>query len=146
MVLLRDLDSDAVCVLSWRGRKLRRIVTSPSAAETLASNEGVSEVIFIKTLLGEYFGVDNAIKIPVHLYTDSRNLQKSVNSTAMVDCPRLRTEIAVLKESLEKGEVDVLKRVESKEMIANCLTKQGASAKGLLQVIQTGHMKPVVSK
>ena len=133
-------------MLSWRGRKLKRVVTSSSAAETLALNDGVSEVIFIKSLLGEFFGIDDVTKVPVHLYTDSRNVQKSVNSTALVDDPRLRTEIAVLKESLEKGEVSALKRVESKAMIANCLTKQGASAKGLLQVIQTGQMMPVSSE
>ena len=145
VVLMRNMKSNAACVLSWRGRKLKRIVTSPSAAETLAQNDGISEMIFVKSLLGEIFGTAMVSTMPVHLYTDSKNVQKSVNSTAMVDDPRLRTEVAALKESIEKGEVNELKRVDSKTMIANCLTKRGASAEGLLKVIRTGHMDDVKS-
>ena len=77
---------------------------------------------------------------------NSKNVQKSVNSTAMVEDPRLRTEIAALKESIENGEVNMLKRVDSKTMIANCLTKRGASAEGLLKVIRTGYLEDVMSE
>ena len=80
--------------------------------------------------------------MPVHLNTDSKNVQKSVNSTAMVEDPRLRTEIAVLKESIE----NMLKRVHSKTMIANCLTKRGASAERLLKLIRTGYLEDVMSE
>ena len=144
VVLMRNVRT--ACVLSWRGRKLKRIVTSPSAAETLAQNDGISEMIFVKSLLGEIFGTGVVSKVPVHLYTDSKNVQKSVNSTAMVEDPRLRTEIAALKESIEKGEVNMLKRVDSKTMLANCLTKRGASAEGLLKVIRTGYLEDVMSE
>ena len=64
----------------------------------------------------------------------------------MYRSPRLRTEIAALKESIEKGEVKVLRRVDSKTMIANCLTKRGASAEGLLKVIRTGYLEDVISE
>lgn len=145
VVIVRDTKSNSACVISWRGRKLKRIVTSPSAAETLALNDGISEAIFVKALLGELFGTGVVNSIPLHLYTDSKNVQKSVNSTAMVEDPRLRTEIGALKESIEKQEVSTLKRVDSKAMIANCLTKRGASAKDLLTVLRTGKMSEVPS-
>jgi hypothetical protein len=46
---------------------------------------------------------------------------------------------------VEKGEISNIKRVESKEMIANCLTKRGASSKTLLEVLRTGYLPtPVV--
>ncbi len=138
VILVKDSNSNAACVVSWRGRKLKRIVTSSSAAETLALNDGISELIFTKALLGEFFGVDRISEVPVHLYTDSKNVQKAVNSTAMVEDPRSRTEIAALKESLEKKEINALMRVDSKSMLANCLTKRGASSKGLMRVVQNG--------
>ena len=139
VVLLRDSITNHACVLSWRGRKLRRIVSSSTAAETLASNEVVSEVIFLKSLLSELCGED-AFKIPVNLYTDSNNLKKAVHSTSMVDDPRLRTEIACLKESLEKGEINNFLLIPSNKMLANCMTKKGASAKDLLETIRSGYL------
>ena len=101
VVVIRDTLSKTACVLSWRGRKLKRIVTSSTAAETLALNDVVSEVIFTKSLLGEIFG-SGVSKIPVNLYTDSKNVQRAVNSTSMVEDPRLRIDMACLHESLEK--------------------------------------------
>ena len=142
VVIVRDTTSNAACVISWRGRKLKRIVTSSTAAETLALNDVVSEVLFTKALLGEIFG-EMACQIPVNLYTDSKNVQRAVYSTSMVEDPRLRLDIACLRESLEKGEVSTLKRVVSKEMLANCLTKQGASSKALMTVLRSGYLKIV---
>ena len=139
VIILRDSSTNHACVLNWKGRKLRRVVTSSTAAETLASNEAVSEVIFLKSLLGELFGAE-AINIPVNLYTDSDNLRKNVHTTAMVDDPRLRTEIACLKESLQNGEVNNFFLIPGKKMLANCMTKRGASAKDLLEIIRSGYM------
>ena len=138
-VILRDSTTNHACVLNWKGRKLRRVVNSSTAAETLASNEAVSEVIFLKSLLSEIFGAD-AFKIPVNLYTDSNNLKKSVHTTSMVDDPRLRTEIACLKESLEKGEVNDFVLIPGNKMLANCMTKKGASAKDLLECLRSGYL------
>jgi hypothetical protein len=137
VVIIRDSKSNCACVLSWRGRKLRRIVTSSTAAETLALNDVVSEIVFLLAVLSEILG-DGVAKIPINVYTDSDNVKKAVHSTAMVDDPRLRTEIAVLKESLEKEEVTRLVCIPGKSMIANCMTKRGASGKDLLEILNNG--------
>ena len=139
VVFMRNSQTSASCVLSWKARKLRRIVTSSTAAETLASNEAVSEVIFLKALLGEIFG-SCITEIPVNLYTDSKNVLKTVHSTSMADDPRLRTEIACLKESIEKKEVTSLILLPSEKMLANCMTKKGASAKTFLEVLRNGKL------
>ena len=139
VVVIRDSKSNSACVLSWRGRKLRRIVTSSTAAETLALNDVVSEIVYLQAVLSEIFG-DAIVKIPINVYTDSSNVKKAVHSTAMVDDPRLRTEIAILKESLEKGEITRLVCIPGKHMIANCMTKRGASGKDLLGVLNNGRL------
>ena len=47
-------------------------------------------------------------------------------------------DIAVVKEAVQQGVVTEVRRVEGKDMIANCLTKQGASSSMLTKVLQTG--------
>ena len=139
VVLIRNKDSDEVCTLSWKGRKLKRVVTSSTASETLALNDVVSKIISLKALMCELCGPD-VDGIPVNLYTDSKNLVNAVNSTSMVEDPRLRLEVASLKESLQKGEVTSLIHIPGRNMLANCMTKRGASAKDLLQVIRSGRL------
>lgn len=139
VVIVRDIKSNNACVLSWRGRKLKRIVTSSTAAETLALNEVISEVVFLQALLKEVMG-EIAASIPSNIYTDSENVRKAVHSTATVDDPRLRTEISILQESLEKEEITQLVCIPGKYMIANCMTKRGASGKDLLEILNNGRM------
>ena len=63
---------------------------------------------------------------------------KSIN---LVDDPWLIPDVAVIKEALENGTVTEVRRVSSEEMLANCLTKQGASAEKLMEVLRTGEYK-----
>ena len=140
VILVRDTNTNNACVMGWKGKKLKRIVTSSTAAETLASNQVISEIIFVKALLGEFYGPD-ASNIKVNLYTDSNNLYNAVHSTSMVEDPRSRTEIASLKESLNKEEVNNFLLVPSNKMLANCMTKKGASSKELLDAIRNGYLQ-----
>ena len=90
------------CVVSWRSRKLRRVVSSSSAAEALAANDVLDEMFYVKQLLNEMVGMKSE-KVRLELFTDSQNLHRAVLSTAMLDNPRSRTDIAKLKESLKCG-------------------------------------------
>ena len=140
VMIIRNVKTGAACVVSWRSKKLKRVVTSSTAAETLAANETVSEMVYIKAVLREILGeaVDG---VPMELFTDSKNMWKAVNTSALVEDPRLRTELAVLKESVETKEVTNLRRVSGKEMLADCLTKKGASSNRLMDVLQKGQMR-----
>ena len=80
---------------------------------------------------------EEAVNIPIELFTDSRNLYRSVMSTALVDNPRLRIEVAKLKESLKIGEISKLLQINGHDMIADCLTKKGASAVKLINILRT---------
>lgn len=114
-------------------------MTSSTAAETLALNDLISEVVFVKSVLSEILGPD-VMQIPINTYTDAKNVKRSVYSTSLVEDPRLRIEIATLQESIEKGELNQLACIPGKHMIANCLTKKGASAKDLLSILQNGYL------
>ena len=135
VVLIVNKKKDLKCVVSWRSRKLRRVVSSSTAAEALAANDVLDEVIYIKEILKELVGND-AANIPIEIFTDSRNLHKSVLSTTLADNARLRTDLAKLKQSLKDGETTNFILVKGDAMIADCLTKRGASAEDLLKILR----------
>ena len=78
--------------------------------------------------------------LSIYILTPKTTEQCIIN-TSMVDDPRKRTEIACLKESLENKEITNFRLVPGAKMLANCLTKKGASSKELLQVIRSGLLK-----
>ena len=137
VVMLANKKTKNVCLLSWKSKKLIRKVVSSLAGEALAMNDTVSEVVYNKAVLRQIFG-EEIDAIPVIITTDSNNLFKAIYSTSLVEDGRLVPDIAIVKESIEHGVVTEIRRVDSKEMIANCLTKSGASSSLLTQVLRTG--------
>ena len=139
VVVIRNRVTKAACVVSWKSRKLKRVVSSSTGAEALAINDTVGEIVYIKAVLKEMLG-EVVKNIPLEVYTDSKNLVQATNSKSLVEDHRLRIEVAALKESVEIGEVSKVTAVPGKEMLADCLTKRGASAKLLLDVLKKGRM------
>ena len=78
--------------------------------------------------------------IPIQLSTDSKNLFKAVSTSTLVENPRLRTDIAKLKESIDNGELKEFMHVTGKKMIADVLTKQGAAGFRLMNILRTGKL------
>jgi len=50
----------------------------------------------------------------------------------------LSPDIAIIQEALEQKTISSIQRVSSNDMLADCLTKAGASGERLLNVLQTG--------
>ena len=126
-------------MVSWRSKKLKRVALSTTAAEAMAANETVNEMVYIKAVLIEVFG-SQLEKLPMQLMRDSKNLWKAVKTTALLEDPRMRLNLAVLKESLTMDLSD-FKLVNGKGNISDCLTKKGASAKKLLNILKKGRME-----
>ena len=76
--------------------------------------------------------------IPTIVVTDCKNLEEAVHSSSLVEDRWLITDIAAIKEALETKEVTEIRRVPSEKMIANCLTKAGASGAELMTILRTG--------
>ena len=136
VVMLANKETKRVCVLNWRSKKLVRKVVSSLAGEALAMNDTIGEVVYSKAVLRQIFG-PKMDKVPVIIVTDSNNLFKSIYSTSLVEDGRLVPDIAV-KEAIEQGVITEVRRVKGEEMIANGLTKPGASSSLLTNVLQTG--------
>jgi hypothetical protein len=137
VVLLVNERKELACVLNWRSKKLMRKVVSSLAGEALAMVAMIGEIVYNKAILLQIFGED--IKtLPVLIYTDCKNLYDAIHSTSLVEDAWLIPDIAIIQEAIVQGTITSVQRVKSKDMLADCLTKAGASAEKLLFVLQTG--------
>ena len=102
MILFIEGSNEKYTPLTWQSRKLRRVVKS-----TLILN----------------LNVENQI-LPIKCITDSKSLHDVVYSSNNPTEKRLGTELCSIQESLEKGEIQHIKWVNSKDQLADCLTKK----------------------
>ena len=137
VILLVNTYTNLACVLSWRSKKLVRKVVSSLAGEALAIVATIGEIVYNKAILKQIYG-DRIDDVPVIIFTDSKNLYESVHSSKLVDDAWLITDICIIKDALHDGTIKCLKRVSGEDMLANCLTKFGATAETLMEVLQTG--------
>ena len=137
VVMICNRKSNKTCVISWRAKKIRRKVHSSLAGEALAMLDTIGEVVYLKAVMERVFG-SRVNDIPVVITTDAQNLFAAIHSTSLVEEAWSITDIAAIKDSLDEAHVHMVKQVSSSEMLANCLTKRGAGAKSLMQVLRDG--------
>ena len=136
IILLCDKDYNSFPI-GWNSYKLHRVCCNTLAAETLALNEALDNCVLLSTIYSEVIHYDSKKKIPIKALTDSKSLVAASSTTNLIKEKRLRIEVAALRESIENEEL-ILKWIDSKYQLANCLTKAGASSKTLCEVIETG--------
>ena len=124
--------------VSWASKKLKRVVRSTLAAETLAAIEALDSAYLVAKLLSEFLSEKNTREIDI--FTDNKSLYDAVGTSNLVVEKRLRVDIAALREMLEKDNVN-FKWVESSHQLADALTKKGASKRNLLDVLSSGHFE-----
>ncbi len=123
------------CPLAWHASKIKRVVRSTLAAETLSLVEGLETGLYQRELLSEFTGRKG---FPIIGYVDNKSVTQALNSTKMVDDKCLRVDIGALKEMLGTGKVQSVKWCTGEMQLANCLTKRGASPHLLKKTLQTG--------
>ena len=137
VVMLTNRKTEKTCVVSWKSKKIKRKVISSLAGEALAMSGTFGEIVYVRSILAEIFG-SRVMKIPSVVFTDCNNLYEAVLSTKLVEDPWLVPDIAVIKQALEDKVISEIRLVPGELMIANCLTKQGASGDSLLEVLRNG--------
>merc|ERR1712026_514830 len=78
IVLLTDTSgkSSPIC---WSSNRVRRVVRSTLAAETLATADGADSALYLARMIREF--LPSTSKINIVVYTDSRSLFESAGST-----------------------------------------------------------------
>ena len=115
-----------VIPMSWRSRKIKRVVRSTLAAETMAFIEAAEQSFFIRAIISELYGFDNKMMLPINMLTDSKSLFDSIHSTKTVEDKRLLIDISCIRNKLAESEIHKVTWVTAENQLADCLTKNEA--------------------
>lgn len=121
-------DGVSRCLVSWQSKKIRRIVKSTLAAETLALIEGAESGLLLQKVLSDSFGLSTTIEC----FTDNASLVECADSDNVIIDKRLRIDMGVVRQMILDREISI-KWVATHQQLANCLTKKNASSENLLQ-------------
>ena len=129
------MSSDCIlCPIYWQSRKVRRVVKSTLAAETLALLDAAEAGVFIAKIIEELSGE----KLFVRCKVDNKSLCDAIYSAKSVEDRRLRIDLAVIKDMITRQEIREVEWVASTQQYANCLTKRGASTEQLRTALGRG--------
>ena len=120
-----DGKRELFCPINWKSRKLRRVVKSTFAGETLACSACVDDVFVMSNLIREITGAT----IPVTLRTDCASLYDHIYKKKAVTEKRLMVELAVINDAIRHGKVTNLEWVSTNCQLADALTKAGYNYK-----------------
>ena len=119
--------------LSWQSQKIKRVVKSTQAAETLALVDAAEASLYYQSFIRELAGSEETNKFPVHCKTDNASLHASVHSNTQILDKRLRIETAMLRQMLARKELASISWVATKSQFADALTKAGTPSSKILQ-------------
>ena len=143
VIFLCDVEDNAA-LIQWQSKRIRRVAKSTLAAECLAMEDAVDAAFYVKCVLQEMLCVEPK-NIELKCYIDNKSLYDNLHSSTNVkEEKRLVLDIALLKEMMEKEEITSVTLVDTKDQLADCLTKQGASSEKLRGVIQHGNLLEVL--
>ena len=143
IVWLMD-NSGRCCPVTWNAHKIKRVVRSTLAAETLSLQEGLETAFYYRQMVEEIMGLESKT-IPIQAYIDNKSVIEAILSTRMVDDKRLRVDVAAIQELLKFHDINRIQWVPGHLQLANPMTKQGASGFSLLKVLQSGQMISEIS-
>ena len=116
----------------WKSKKISRVVDSTLAAETLALHEGAKTSIYLATVVKQL--LPNIIT-KVICITDNKSLVDALYSTKTMTDRWLRLNIFGIGSMLQKGEVDRVQWIDTKNQLADGLTKKGTCRDNLIHAI-----------
>ena len=136
IIFLTDMHHNS-CPIAWRSNRVRRVARSTLAAETLAFADGMDTAQYVSQLADETQMLSQSSKII--MVTDSRSLFDASNTSSQISDRRLRVEMSAIRETKERGEIDI-RWINGSGQLADVLTKKGASSYSLLRVLGDGKM------
>lgn len=129
--------------LCWQSKRIRRVVRSTLAGETLAMSDGIDNALFLATLFSELTTGTAELNAPsLVCVTDNHSLYDALKSTKQVTEKRLRLDISGIKELVHSEKIKKVLWSVTKAQLADCLTKKGASPLVLLKAFSEGLWYP----
>ena len=119
--------------LIWASRRIKRVVKSTLAAETLSLVEAAENAFLLAKFIEEV--LPHTYRLKITCFTDSKGLYDAVNTTNTINDKRLRIEMAIVREMVENSEIAWIKK---EYQLADVFTKSGASSELLIEVLKNG--------
>ena len=118
--------------------KIKRVVHSAIAAQTLSLVDGCDVTIYINNLLSELLHTKpNCLSITT--YTDNQSLYEAVHSMKKTLEKHLLVDISATREMVERNEIKVT-WINKEKQLSDALTKSGAPSNSMLQTLNTSKM------
>ena len=128
--------NDSYVPISWQSRRIKRVVKSTLAAETLAMVDAMEAAVYYRRLLLEMLQQEDIpSKLPILCQTDNKSLYDSAYTSTQILDKRLRIETAIIREMLEGGLIYQLNWVPTSHQVADSLTKRGVPSHKILDHI-----------
>ena len=139
VIMLSNERTGFANVCSWKTKKISRVCRSVKAAETRALEEALDDAVntarMIKEIYSGKINLKSPDQIPIKAFTDSKSLWENLHNTRQCEEKMLRCSIAAMKELLELGMVVGVCWVSTNDQLADCLTKKGKRAEGILKLL-----------
>ena len=137
IILLCD-DKGKSAPIQWQSRRIKRVVKSTLAAECLALEDAADYAYYVKCMITEVLGISSS-RIKLNCYIDNKSLHDVLHSSNNVkEDKRLIQDVSLIKEMMSKEEINSVSLLESKNNLADVLTKRGASSQLLENVLNNG--------
>ena len=139
IILIKNSKGDCAPMV-WNANKIKRIVGSTLEAECLSLVDGTKEAVYLREVIEEIFDMKDKT-IPVEALVDNKGTRDAIHSTAPVSDRRLRRDVGIIKQMLNKKEVTTVSWCSGKDQLADGMTKRTASCYELKEVFQTRRRK-----
>ena len=123
------------CPIEWKSNRLKRVVRSALAAETLACADCMEACRHWQNVIREVMKPVEDIKVTHH--TDSQSLIDHLEGNKVISDRLLRVDVNAIRESIESYHIDIVK-VDSDDNVSDILTKQGVKSGEFLEIFKTG--------
>ena len=121
-------------MILWKSRKVRRVVKSTIAAETLALLDAAEAAVLFSYVVAEMLNLKEKRPI-VNCYVDNKSLVEAVYSTKLGEDKLLRINMVVLRDIMNRKEIHRISLLESSCQLADGLTKRGANMETLVSAV-----------
>ena len=122
--------------ISWQSRRIKRVVKSTHAAETLAMVNTMEACVYFRKLLLETLLLEDVpTALPITCKTDNTAVRDAAYSSTQILDKRLRIETAIIREMLEHNVVRDLQWIPTACQVADGLTKRGVPSNKILDHI-----------
>ena len=133
IIFLEDKKGNC-CPIEWRSNKIKRVVRSALAAESLACADVTDTGVFWSGAVSEILPSINVAK---HSLIDSKSLFDNLQSRKSVSDRLLRLDINVIKQNIKLNNF-TLSWCRTKSNLSDILTKAGVCSTPVLSTLQNG--------